>query len=234
MLDLKEVNVFRGNIHVLHDISFRVGEGEVIALMGPNGAGKTTLLETIIGLHKPRTGTIEFARERINDLEPYQRVSRGITLVPEGKQIFPYMTVLENLLMGAYNVRDKEKINESLELVFELFPRLKERKNQKAGTLSGGEQQMLAIARALIPNPKLLMLDEPSSGLMPKLVTQIFQVLKELIREGKKSIILVEQHIRALDLVDRALMLENGRIVLEGDPESLKGDKRVREVYLGL
>jgi len=234
MLSLKEVNVIRGNIHVLHNVSFSVKEGEVMLLMGPNGAGKTTLLETIMGLHRPKTGTIEFAGECINDFEPHQRIMRGITLIPEGKQIFPRMTVIENLLVGAYRVRGKEKIKESLKLIFNLFPIIEERKRQKAGTLSGGEQQMLAIARALIQNPKLLMLDEPSAGLMPKLVTQIFEALRVSVRSEKKTIILAEQHTKALDLADRALVIENGKIVLEGEPESLKRDKRIKEAYMGL
>jgi branched-chain amino acid transport system ATP-binding protein len=234
MLDVSNINVFPGGSHVLWDISFRVEEGEVMALLGANGAGKTTLLETIIGMHKPRTGKVEFLGERIDGYKPYHVVQKGVALVPEGRQIFPQMSVLENLLMGAGSSYSKERFKESLELIFKDFPVLKERKNQLAGTLSGGEQQMLAIGRALASNPRLLMLDEPSSGLGPKLVDQVFVTLEKLTEE-KRTIILVEQHVkRALDLAKRALVLENGRISLAGDSASLKNNESVRKAYLGM
>lgn len=216
------------------DISFNIEEGEVVTLLGSNGAGKSTTVKTIQGLLKPGSGSIRFMNRSIDGLPAYRIVEEGIALVPEGREIFPKMSVLENLVLGAYVSRAKDLMKGNLERVFNLFPKLEERKEQLAGTMSGGEQQMLAIARALMSKPKLLMLDEPSLGLAPVIVLQVFDIIKKLKEEGV-TVLLVEQNIHhALEISDRAYILEKGRIILEGEGSDLLNNHYVREAYLGM
>ena len=233
MLEVDKINVYYGDIHILWDVSFKVNKGELVSIVGSNGAGKTTILKTVCGILHPRTGTIKFLGQEIHSLPPEKIVELGVTLIPEGRRLFTQMTVEENLLIGAYNKRARDSIEDSLEWVFQLFPILKERRKQMAGTLSGGEQQMLAIARGLMSKPKLLMLDEPSLGLAPKLVVTIFKTIEELKKEGI-TLLLVEQNVYlALQTANRAYVLENGRIVLSGKSSDLLHDKRVKEAYIG-
>jgi len=211
-----------------------VAQGEVVGLVGANGAGKSTVIKTIMGLLKPFAGHITFNGEPIDGLPPFERVKRGLAVVPEGRRLFPYMTVLENLEMGAYTTDDRARVRTQLERVFELFPVLAQRRNQLAGTMSGGEQQMVAIGRALMSGPRLLMLDEPSLGLAPKVVAQVLNTVQELARTGL-TILLVEQNVRkCLEVADRAYVLENGSIVLAESSARLLADDRVREAYLGV
>ncbi len=231
MLDVRNINVYYGNIHALKDVSFTVNTGEIVALIGANGAGKSTTLKTVSGLLRSRTGDITFNGKSIAHTEPYKLVSEGLAHVPEGRRIFLQMTVMENLEMGAYTRRDGMK--EDIADVFARFPRLKHRKNQVAGTLSGGEQQMLAMGRALMSHPKLLMLDEPSMGLAPILVQQIFDIIKELHKAGT-TILLVEQNAEmALAIADRAYVCESGRIVLSGTGAELAASDSIKRAYLG-
>ncbi len=230
ILKVDNINVFYGNIHALRDISLEVNEGEVVALIGANGAGKSTTLKTISSLMHPRSGEITFMDENITHADAYKLVSKGLAHVPEGRRIFLQMSVMENLEMGAYTTTLKK---EDLDNVFERFPRLYERKNQVAGTLSGGEQQMLAMGRALMSHPKLLMLDEPSMGLAPILVGQIFDIIKELNRAGT-TILLVEQNAEmALEVAHRAYVLESGRIVASGTGHELAESDKIKKAYLG-
>jgi len=232
MLEVKSLNVSYGEIQVLWDVSLKVDKGEIVALLGSNGAGKTTLLKTIAGLLKPSSGSVNYLNERIDRLPPHKIVEKGIALVPEGRGLFPYMTVYENLLMGAYTQHKGNK--EVISWVYEIFPILKERKNQLASTLSGGEQQMLSIARSLMSNPKLLMLDEPSQGLGPKVVLKILDTVK-LINERGVTIMLVEQSVPfALELANRIYVIENGRIVHSGRSEEIRDLEDVKKAYLGL
>jgi len=234
LLEVEGIDVFYGELQALWGVSLKVDEGEFVALIGPNGAGKTTTLKAISGLLKPAKGQIVFDGKDITGLPPHTIAAMGIAHVPEGRQIFPGLTVLENLKIGAYVRRAREKFEESLEFVFSLFPRLKERRNQIAGTLSGGERQMLAIARGLMSRPKLLMLDEPSLGLAPKLVLEVMDTLKRLHGEGL-TILLVEQNVKyALELADRAYVLETGRVVMEGPGRELLEDPRIKSAYLGI
>lgn len=234
MLKVNELTVTYGPHRALTDVSIHADEGEIVVVIGANGAGKSTLLNTIVGLIKPIKGEIKFKGERIDPLPPYKIVEKGVSLVPEGRRVFPKLTVLENLELGAYTKRARQKKNENLEFVFKLFPRLKERKHQKAGTLSGGERQMLAIGRALMSDPELLLLDEPSLGLAPKIVLEIFNVLKEL-KEYGITILLVEQHAyKALTIADRGYVLENGRITLSGTGQELLNNEYVKSAYLGI
>lgn len=234
MLKVDNIDVSYGELQVLYDVSLEVNEKELVAVVGSNGAGKTTLMKAISGLLHPTKGSIIFLGNRIDKLSPYKVVSLGISLVPEGRQLFPEMSVQENLELGAYQKRAREKLKDSLEWVYQLFPILKERKSQSAGTLSGGEQQMLAIGRALMSRPKLLMLDEPSLGLMPIFVKTTFKAVEKLKDEGV-TILLVEQNVRqALELADRGYVLENGRIVLSNTGKKLLSDERVKKAYLGL
>jgi len=234
MLNVEKINVFYNEMQVLWDVSFKVEKGEVVAVIGSNGAGKTTTLKTIMGILHPKPGGIEFLGERIEKWPTYKIVKAGIAMVPEGRRLFPYMTVFENLELGAYIKRASEKFEETLEWVYQLFPVLKERKDQIANTLSGGEQQMLAIARALMSRPQLLLMDEPSLGLAPSIVTRIFKVINDLREEGV-TILLVEQNVRkALEISDRAYVLETGRIMLSGKSDELIQDERVKKAYLGL
>jgi branched-chain amino acid transport system ATP-binding protein len=233
MLTLDTLNVFYGAIHALRDVSLIVRAGEVVTLIGSNGAGKSTTLRAITGLLTPRSGRVVFEGEDIAGIPPHKLVARGISMAPEGRGIFANLTVLENLEMGAYLVRDRSRMKQDLERGFALFPRLAERKAQRAGTLSGGEQQMLAIARALMSRPKLLLLDEPSLGLAPLVCHTIFKTIDEIKAAGT-TVLLVEQNANAaLKHSDRGYVLETGTISLEGPASTIAGDPRVREAYLG-
>ena len=232
ILDVKDINVFYGAIHAIKDISFYVDEGEIVTLIGANGAGKSTTLNTISGLLRSKTGDIEFLGSSIAKTAPNKIVSQGLVMVPEGRRIFLGLTVEENLEMGAYT-RPKAELKESLEKVYELFPRLKERRTQIGGTLSGGEQQMLAMGRSLMAKPKLIMLDEPSMGLAPLLVDLIFEIIADLHRGGA-TILLVEQNAQAaLSIADRAYVLETGNIVKTGKGSELISDPDIKKAYLG-
>jgi branched-chain amino acid transport system ATP-binding protein len=234
LLKVNKINVFYGELQVLWDVSFEVREGEIVVIVGSNCAGKSTILKTVAGLLRPRSGSIEFLGERIDKYPPHKRVERGIVYVPEGRRIFPEMTVKENLEMGAYTREARKKSKDTMKWVFELFPVLEERKNQIAGTLSGGESQMLAIARALMSMPKLLMLDEPSLGLGPKFVLKTFEMINKISKEGV-TILLVEQNVRhALEMADRAYVLETGRIILEGTGKDLMENELVKKAFLGM
>ncbi|RME42768.1 MAG: ABC transporter ATP-binding protein [Chloroflexi bacterium] len=233
MLEVDNVHAYYGNIHALKGISLTVDEGEIVTLIGANGAGKSTTLITISGLLIPREGTITLEGKDLRQFKPHEIVEQGVAHVPEGRRIFARLTVQENLDMGAYTRSDRNGIQEDLERVFALFPRLKERRNQVAGTLSGGEQQMLAIGRALMTRPRLMLLDEPSMGLAPILVEQIFDTIRELNEQGT-TILLVEQNARmALTVANRGYVLQTGNIVLEGTAEQLRADESVRKAYLG-
>ena len=232
LLKVEDINVYYGAIHAIKGISFEVNEGEIVTLIGANGAGKSTTLKTISGILHSRGGDVLFDGNDISHIAPHKLISMGIAHVPEGRRIFQQLTVKENLEMGAYT-RPNSEVKESLENVYERFPRLKERQKQVAGTLSGGEQQMLAMGRALMSRPKLMMLDEPSMGLSPLLVQQIFDIIKELNQAGT-TILLVEQNAKmALSIADRAYVLETGKIVMEGDAKSLLSDASVKKAYLG-
>ncbi|AFM43532.1 amino acid/amide ABC transporter ATP-binding protein 2, HAAT family [Desulfosporosinus acidiphilus SJ4] len=233
MLVLEDVNVFYGAIHALKGISFRVDQGEIVTLIGSNGAGKSTSLKTISGLLRPKSGKMTFNGENLAVVPPQTIVAKGISQVPEGRLVFANMTVIENLEMGAYLRKDKAEIKKDLQRVYELFPRLKERSSQLSGTLSGGEQQMLAMGRALMSKPQLLLLDEPSMGLAPILVKQIFSIIKE-INESGTTILLVEQNAHmALSIANRAYVLETGKIVISGDAKELAASEEIRKAYLG-
>jgi branched-chain amino acid transport system ATP-binding protein len=233
MLELDGVHSFYGPIEALKGVSLSVGEGEIVALIGANGAGKSTALMTISGVVAPRKGRIAFRGRPVNGLAPHRIVGMGISQVPEGRRIFPGLTVDENLEMGAFPRKDRDRVEEDLDRVFGLFPILKERRRQRGGTLSGGEQQMLAIGRALMARPLLLLLDEPSLGLAPRVVGQIFEIIRQINREGM-TILLVEQNARAaLMLARRGYVMETGRIVIENRAKGLLEDPRVRSAYLG-
>jgi len=234
MLKVSGLQAFYGDMQALHGVTLEVREGEIVSVIGSNGAGKTTTLMTISGVLRPRRGAIEFDARRIDGLKPAEIVEAGLVHVPEGRQLFPSMTVEENLTLGACTRRAKASRPETLDRVFRLFPRLRERLHQAAGTLSGGEQQMVAIGRGLMARPRLLMLDEPSLGLSPMLVTAIFDIIQEINRGGA-TILLVEQNVfRALKLSHRGYILENGQIVAEGPSQQLLRDPQVRTAYLGL
>ena len=232
MLKVNDINVYYGAIHAIKGVSFEVNDGEIVTLIGANGAGKTTTLQTVSGLLHSRTGSIEFMGENIMGHPAHKLVGKGLAQVPEGRRVFLQMTVEENLEMGAYS-QPKSTVASGLERAYELFPRLSERRRQVAGTLSGGEQQMLAMGRALMSNPKLLMLDEPSMGLAPILVEQIFDIIKELHKAGT-TILLVEQNAQmALSVADRGYVLETGRVTLTGPGRQLLADEAVKKAYLG-
>jgi branched-chain amino acid transport system ATP-binding protein len=232
MLKVTSLNVFYGSIHAIQDLSFVVGKGEIVSLIGSNGSGKTSTLHAISGV-VPKKGTIEYAGTDISAVAPDRIVKAGLVQVPEGRRIFSNLTVRENLDMGAYTDKKRSRIEDNLERVFKSFPRLKERRHQVAGTLSGGEQQMLAIGRALMANPNLLLIDEPSMGLAPVLVDEIFSIIGEINRAGT-TVLLVEQNAyKALSIADRAYVLETGRIGLSGTAKELMEDERVKKAYLG-
>ncbi|WP_227762209.1 ABC transporter ATP-binding protein [Zhaonella formicivorans] len=234
MLDVQKLKVSYGGVKALHGISLQVSKGEFVALVGNNGAGKTTTLNAICGVVRPREGTIVFEGETISGLSSDKIASKGIAMVPEGRRVFAGMSVQENLDMGAFMRRDKDGIKRDLEMVFEMFPILKERRRQQAGTLSGGEQQMLAIGRGLMSNPRLLFLDEPSLGLAPVIVENIFKIIKQINRQGI-SILMVEQNVPlSLSVADRAYVLETGNIVLEGSSDELMKNDLIQQVYLGM
>jgi branched-chain amino acid transport system ATP-binding protein len=233
VLELRDVHTYYGAIHALKGISLQVYEGEIVTLLGSNGAGKSTTLRSINGLNRPRQGSIHFEGRDITSIAAHSIVKRGIAQSPEGRRLFPRMTVTENLEMGAFQRSDRAAIKADMDHVFELFPRLQERRDQKAGTMSGGEQQMCAIGRALMARPKLLLLDEPSLGLAPIFVERIFDIISQINKEGT-SILLVEQNaLMALDNAHRGYVLETGRIVLADTAEALKTNEQVRKTYLG-
>ena len=234
MLKVTDLQVYYGVIQAIKGVSFEVNEGEVIALIGANGAGKTTILHTITGLVEAKGGTVEFeGKNNITRMPGHKIVTLGMAHVPEGRRVFAELTVLENLKMGAYTRKDKNEIEASLKMVYKRFPRLEERKNQLAGTLSGGEQQMLAMGRALMSHPKIILMDEPSMGLSPIFVNEIFDIIQEVSASGT-TVLLVEQNAKkALSIADRAYVLETGKIVLEGDAKELMNDESVKKAYLG-
>lgn len=233
MLEIKDIEVFYGVIQAIKGISFEVNEGEVIALIGANGAGKTTILHTITGLLSPKRGSVVFEGKDITKVPAHKIVSLGMAHVPEGRRVFAELSVYQNLKMGAYTRKDKAEVAQTLEMVYKRFPRLEERKNQLTGTLSGGEQQMLAMGRALMSHPKIIVMDEPSMGLSPILVNEIFDIIQE-VSAGGTTVLLVEQNAKkALSIADRAYVLETGKIVLEGNAKELMNDDSIRKAYLG-
>ncbi len=233
MLEVRDLNVYFGVIQAIKNISFDVDAGEVVALIGANGAGKTTTLHTVTGLLPAASGKITLDGKDLSKVPAHKIVSMGMAHVPEGRRVFASLSVYDNLKMGAYTRKDKKEIEDSLEMVFEAFPRLKERRNQVAGTLSGGEQQMLAMGRALMSKPRIILMDEPSMGLSPLYVTEIFEIIKKIKSEGT-TVLLVEQNANmALQVADRAYVLETGRIIMDGKASDLMNDERVRKAYLG-
>jgi len=234
VLEIQGIDVAYGDVQVVWDVSFTVGKGEIVALIGANGAGKSTTLRTISGLLRPRKGEILFNGEAIHKVEPYKLIERGMAHVPEARRLFPEMSVEENLEMGSLRGEAKTKRSQSKEFVFDLFPRLRERRHQLSGTLSGGEQQMLAIGRGLMSLPDLIMFDEPSLGLAPILVRDIFEIIRKIRSEGK-TILIVEQNVRqTLALCDRAYVLENGKITMQGMGQDMLNDEHVKAAYLGV
>ncbi|MBQ8305515.1 MAG: ABC transporter ATP-binding protein [Blautia sp.] len=233
MLEVKDIHVYYGMIHALKGVSFEVNQGEVIALIGANGAGKTTTLHTVTGLLRAKRGSITFEGQDISRIPAHKIVQMGIAHVPEGRRVFSQLSVFDNLKMGAFTRKDKQEIAESLEIVYRRFPRLEERKNQRAGTLSGGEQQMLAMGRALMSRPRLIVMDEPSMGLSPILVNEIFDIIK-VVSESGTTVLLVEQNAKkALSIADRAYVLETGSVTMEGRASDLLNDEKVQKAYLG-
>lgn len=233
MLEVKDLEVYYGMIQAIKGISFEVNQGEVVALIGANGAGKTTTLHTITGLLPSKKGTVTFEGQDITKVPAHKIVCMGVAHVPEGRRVFADLSVYQNLKMGAYTRKDKEEIEQTLAMVYERFSRLKERKDQRAGTLSGGEQQMLAMGRALMSKPKLIVMDEPSMGLSPIFVNEIFDIIKEVRKTGT-TVLLVEQNAKkALEIADRAYVLETGKILLSGDAKELMNDNAVKKAYLG-
>ena len=233
MLEVNDLKVYYGMIQAIKGVSFHVNEGEVIALIGANGAGKTTILHTISGLLTPKEGTVTFEGQDIVKIPVHKIVSMGMAHVPEGRRVFAQLSVLQNLKMGAYTRKDKAEIDATLKTVFQRFPRLEERQNQLAGTLSGGEQQMLAMGRALMSHPKIILMDEPSMGLSPIFVNEIFDIIQEVSKSGT-TVLLVEQNAKkALSIADRAYVLETGKIVLEGKASDLLNDDSIKKAYLG-
>jgi len=235
MLELKKIKTFYGNIQALKEVNIEIGEGEIITLIGANGAGKSTTLMSICGIVPPRSGEILFMGQPIQDMAPNNIVSLGICQVPEGRRIFPFLTVAENLDMGAFLRSDKDEIKRDIDYIYELFPILAERRNQAGGTLSGGEQQMLAISRALMAKPRLLLMDEPSLGLAPIIVKQIFDIIRKINSENKTTIFLVEQNANlALKVAHRGYVMETGRVTFSDSAENLMANDEVRKAYLGI
>jgi branched-chain amino acid transport system ATP-binding protein len=234
MLDIENLSAAYGMVQILYDVNFKVEQGEIVSIIGPNGAGKTTLVKTIMGFLHPKTGTVKFKGEKIERLPPYEIVKKGLTMIPEGREIFPRMTVEENLSLGAYTITDKAKVNTTKEQVFEIFPVLKKKEKAQAQTLSGGEQQMLVICRSLMSNPQLLILDEPSLGLAPIIVEKVLDTVRTINDEGV-TVLLVEQNIHdSLNVAHRGYVLEEGKIILEGKSRELLSNSHIKEVYLGL
>ena len=234
MLEVENVSAGYGLVQILWDVSFKIKEKEIVSIIGPNGAGKTTLVKTIIGLLPPKNGTIRFKGESIEKLPPYEIVKKGISMIPEGREIFPRMTVDENLRLGAYIVPDKSKVKDSKEKVYQIFPVLKKKEKLLAQNLSGGEQQMLVIGRSLMSNPQLLILDEPSLGLAPIIVEKVLDTLSKINEDGM-TILLVEQNIRdSLTIANRGYVLEEGKIIIEGEGRELLANSHIKEVYLGI
>lgn len=234
MLDVRDLETGYGEMQILWGVSLKVRKQSITTILGPNGAGKTTTLRGIFGINKPWKGRIEFEGRDVTYMPPHRKVEKGITMVLEGRHLFPSMSVEENLLLGAYTKRAEERVDDSLEIVYSLFPLLKERKDQKAGTLSGGEQQMLAIARALMSAPKLILMDEPSQGLAPKLVVQVFETISRMKEQGL-TILLVEQNVFAsLEISDYAYVLGEGKIVAEGSVDEIKDSEVVKKAYVGV
>jgi len=233
LLEVKDMNVYYGVIHAIKNVSFEVDQGEIVALIGANGAGKTSIMHTISGLIHSQGGSIQFEGADISKLSAHKIPGLGLVQVPEGRHVFTEMTVMENLEMGAYLRKDKEGIQKDLEKVFQRFPRLKERKSQLAGTLSGGEQQMLAMGRALMAKPKLLLLDEPSMGLSPILVNEIFDIIQEINKDGVTVVVVEQNANKALSIADRAYVLETGNVTISGDAKDVADNPKVREAYLG-
>jgi branched-chain amino acid transport system ATP-binding protein len=234
MLEVENVSAAYGLVQILWDVSFKINEKEIVSIIGPNGAGKTTLVKTIMGLLPAKNGTIRFKGENIEKLPPYEIVKKGVTLIPEGREIFPKMTVEENMLLGAYTIKDKNAVKESKERNYQIFPVLKKKEKALAQTLSGGEQQMLVICRSLMSNPELLILDEPSLGLAPIIVGKVLDTLRKINEEGV-TVLLVEQNIRdSLNIADRGYVLEEGKIIIEGKGRELLSNDHIKEVYLGI
>ncbi|KNF10025.1 high-affinity branched-chain amino acid ABC transporter ATP-binding protein LivF [Gottschalkia purinilytica] len=233
MLKVNDLQVFYGMIHAIKGVSFEVKKGEIVTLIGANGAGKTTILQSLSGMLKPKSGTIEYNGTELSTIEPHKIVQKGLAHVPEGRRVFYQMTVEENLELGGFSVKDKKQIDEGLKNAYEKFPRLYERRKQLAGTLSGGEQQMLAIGRALMSKPEIILMDEPSMGLAPILVKEIFNIIQEINKAGM-TVLLVEQNANmALSIAHRAYVLETGKIVLEGNSKDLMGNTEIKKAYLG-
>jgi branched-chain amino acid transport system ATP-binding protein len=234
LIKVNKIEVTYGDVIALFDVSMDIYEGEITAVIGSNGAGKSTLLKTLTGLLKPRRGTIELNGTRIDHLKPEEIVKLGISLVPEGRKLFPRLTVTQNMILGAFTINDKSKVEEGIEYVYNIFPRLKERHNQLAGTLSGGEQQMAAIARGLMANPKVLMIDEMSLGLAPIIVTELFELILNISNHGL-TVLLVEQNVaEALSIANRAYVMQTGKIVLEGETKEIMKSDIVKKAYLGM
>ncbi len=231
---MKKIYHYYGSARALEEINLKIEEGALDAVIGPNGAGKSTLLRVISGLEEPDRGKIEFLGERIDDMKAHKIAKRGIAHCPERRRLFYDMTVLENIEMGAYGLKDKKKYDELLEFVFELFPRLRERRKQRAGTLSGGEQQMLAIARAIMANPKLLLLDEPSLGLAPKIKDKIFVAVNQIKKEGTTTLLVEQDAVLAMEVSENIHLLEEGKIEMRGTREELEKEPRIKTVYLGI
>lgn len=233
MLEVKDLAVYYGMIHAIKGVSFEVNKGEIIALIGANGAGKTTILHTITGLLSPKRGSIQFEGKELTKIPAHKIVSLGMAHVPEGRRVFAELSVYQNLKLGAYTRSDKKEIEETMETVYQRFPRLRERKNQMAGTLSGGEQQMLAMGRALMSHPQIILMDEPSMGLSPILVNEIFDIIRS-VNEAGTTVLLVEQNAKkALEIADRAYVLETGRIVTSGPADALMNNDSIKKAYLG-
>ncbi len=234
MLEVENLSAAYGMVQILRGVNFKVEEKEIVSIIGPNGAGKTTLVKTVMGFLKPQTGSVKFKGEEIGKLSTYEIVKKGLTMIPEGREIFPRMTIEENLMLGAYTIKDKAKINESKEKVYEIFPVLKKKEKALAQTLSGGEQQMLVICRSLMSNPQMLILDEPSLGLAPIIVEKVLDTVRTINEEGV-TVLLVEQNIHdSLGVADRGYVLEEGKIILEGKSRELLSNSHIKEVYLGL
>jgi branched-chain amino acid transport system ATP-binding protein len=234
MLEVENLSAAYGMVQILRGVNFKVEEKEIVSIIGPNGAGKTTLVKTVMGFLKPQTGSVKFKSKEIGKLPTYDIVKKGLTMIPEGREIFPRMTIEENLMLGAYTLKDKAKIKESKEKVYEIFPVLKKKEKALAQTLSGGEQQMLVICRSLMSNPQMLILDEPSLGLAPIIVEKVLDTVRTINEEGV-TVLLVEQNIHdSLEVADRGYVLEEGKIILEGTSRELLSNSHIKEVYLGL